>query len=160
LLVSITDILKGEKWSIITVNNYWEEDILSSTEGTPEGKERIFKINMKNRSTQVKPGKQKRNSKTAADKKRIIKEIDNCNERGGIGAILRREGVCSSTVVGWREQLAKGNLDKSKVHENELVNRILELERANKKLQNRLHCAETAIDIQKKISEIMNLNTE
>ena len=38
----------------------------------------------------------------------MLAETDRAAETGGIGAILRREGVYSSTLCDWRRQRAAG----------------------------------------------------
>ena len=48
---------------------------------------------------------------TAAYKLRILQEIDNCTEPGGIGMILRREGLYSSNLANWRRARDKGILN-------------------------------------------------
>jgi transposase len=45
---------------------------------------------------------------TARDKLRILGETDRAADTGGIGAILRREGVYSSTLSEWRRQRDAG----------------------------------------------------
>ena len=45
---------------------------------------------------------------TAQDKLRILAETDRAAETGGIGAILRREGLYSSTLTDWRRQRDAG----------------------------------------------------
>ena len=46
----------------------------------------------------------RRRTFTARDKLRILAETDRAAETGGIGSILRREGVYSSTLCDWRRQ--------------------------------------------------------
>jgi transposase len=41
-------------------------------------------------------------------KRRILEEAGRCRKLGEIGALLRREGLYSSTLSGWRRQLAAG----------------------------------------------------
>jgi transposase len=55
--------------------------------------------------------KAKRRQYTAEYKLRIIKEIENCQGNGDIGAVLRREGVYSSMLNKWKEQRDSGSLD-------------------------------------------------
>jgi transposase-like protein len=50
----------------------------------------------------------RRRSFTAQDKLRILAETDRAAGSGGIGAVLRREGVYSSTLTGWRRQRDAG----------------------------------------------------
>src|ERR1039457_5921019 len=53
----------------------------------------------------------KRRSFTAGDKQRILAEADKAKEEsGGIGALLRREGLYSSHLVTWRQERAAGIL--------------------------------------------------
>src|SRR5512142_1640767 len=47
---------------------------------------------------------------SAAYKRRIVAEAAACQEPGGIGALLRREGLYSSHLTTWRRQMAKGTL--------------------------------------------------
>src|SRR5271165_7044681 len=50
----------------------------------------------------------RRRTFTAKDKLRILAEIDHVAETGGIGAILRREGLYSSALTDWRRQRDAG----------------------------------------------------
>src|ERR1700681_2974337 len=50
------------------------------------------------------PAKPERRKFSAEDKKRILEETDRAVEHGGVGAILRREGIYSSTLHGWRKE--------------------------------------------------------
>src|SRR5271166_6205708 len=50
----------------------------------------------------------RRRSFTAKDKLRILADIDRAVETGGIGAVLRREGLYSSTLSDWRRQRDAG----------------------------------------------------
>src|SRR5664279_5596749 len=50
----------------------------------------------------------RRRTFTARDKLRILAETDRAAETGGIGSILRREGVYSSTLCDWRPQRDSG----------------------------------------------------
>jgi transposase-like protein len=45
---------------------------------------------------------------TAQDKLRILAEADGAAATGGIGAILRREGLYSSALTNWRRQRMPG----------------------------------------------------
>lgn len=46
-------------------------------------------------------------------KTELLEELDKVNEHGGVGKILRREGVHSSLVSKWRKQRAEGTLQAS-----------------------------------------------
>ena len=49
---------------------------------------------------------------TAADKLRILAEADACKLPGQLGALLRREGLYSSTLASFRKQRDEGKLGK------------------------------------------------
>jgi len=102
---------------------------------------------------------------TAEYKLRILKEAESCTERGQLGALLRREGLYSTNLITWKHQMEKGTLDalsprkrgpKAK-RPDPLARRNAELERENQKLKKKLRQAETIIDVQKKISEILQI---
>src|SRR5271165_958082 len=50
---------------------------------------------------------------TAADKLRILKQADACHKPGELGALLRREGLYSSSLHNFRKQRAQGKLRQS-----------------------------------------------
>jgi|SRR5215475_576439 len=54
--------------------------------------------------------KPERRQFSAEYKRRILEEADACTEAGQIGALLRREGLYSSNLTHWRQQLAEGSL--------------------------------------------------
>jgi hypothetical protein len=54
--------------------------------------------------------KAKRCSFTAEFMRRIPEETDRATKPGEIGAILRREGLCSSMLAVWRKQRESGEL--------------------------------------------------
>jgi len=47
---------------------------------------------------------------TAEYKLRILRETDACTGTGEIGALLRRERLCSSNLMVWRKQRERGEL--------------------------------------------------
>jgi len=102
---------------------------------------------------------------TAAYKLRILKEAEICREQGQLGALLRREGLYSSNLRTWRHQMEQGTLEalspkkrgpKGK-RPDPSARRIVELERENQRLQKKLKQAETIIEVQKKVSEILQI---
>jgi transposase len=102
---------------------------------------------------------------TAEYKLRILKEAESCTKRGQLGALLRREGLYSSNLITWRHQSEKGTLKalspkkrgpKGK-RPDPSARRIAELERENKRLEKKLRQAETIIEVQKKVSEILQI---
>jgi len=52
----------------------------------------------------------RRRTFTAQTKLRVLAETDGAADVGGIGAILRREGLYSSTLTDWRRQRDSGAL--------------------------------------------------
>src|SRR5712671_2279412 len=52
----------------------------------------------------------RRRTFTAQDKLRILTETDRAADTGGVGAILRREGIYSSTLGDWRRLRAAGSV--------------------------------------------------
>jgi len=102
---------------------------------------------------------------TAEYKLRILKEADSCTEKGQIGALLRREGLYSSNLTTWQRQMEKGTLDALSPRKtgpkgkrpDPSASRIAELERENERLAKKLRQAETIIEVQKKVSEILQI---
>ncbi|MCH7726783.1 MAG: transposase [Planctomycetes bacterium] len=100
---------------------------------------------------------------TAEYKTRILDEADRCTESGQVGELLRREGLYSSHLTNWRRQreagLApkqRGRKPKSNKKEQQELDR---LRRENKRLAERLRQAETIIDVQKKVCEMLGIPT-
>ena len=102
---------------------------------------------------------------TAEYKLRILKGAESCTERGQLGALLRREGLYSTNLIAWKRQLEKGKLEALSPRKrgakgkrpDPSAHRIAELERENQKLQKKLRQAETIIEVQKKVSEILQI---
>jgi len=100
---------------------------------------------------------------TAQFKLQVLREADRCTEPGSIGALLRRHGLYSSLLTTWRRERDEGALRQlgrkrgRKSTRNPLADRLAELERENRKLHNRLRQAETIIDVQKKVAEILGI---
>ena len=109
------------------------------------------------------PEKRPRRKFTAKYKLRVLQEAENCSAPGEVGALLRREGLYSSNLTAWRKQKEQGILQgvtpkkrgRKTKEKNPLAQRVPELERANRKLQSKLKKAEIIIDVQKKISQIL-----
>ena len=107
--------------------------------------------------------RQRRRTFNARDKLRILAELDGADTSGATGAILRREGLYSSAITDWRRQRAAGAYaaltparrgpKPEPVHP--LNTRLVETERENRKLKQRLERAEAIIDIQKKVAALL-----
>ena len=110
------------------------------------------------------PEKTVRRKFTAAYKLRILKEAESCTEQGQIGALLRREGLYSSSLTSWRRQVAQGLIPKKRGPVTQKadphIRRIAELERENEKLTHKLKQAELIIDVQKKVAELLKGSSE
>ena len=109
----------------------------------------------------------KRRQFTAQYKAQIVREAEACTEFGQISAMLRREGLYSSTLSKWRQSMRYGaiaGLDKkrgrNKDPDTQLRQQVRRLERENARLKNRLQQAETVIEVQKKVSEILSIPLE
>ena len=108
--------------------------------------------------------KAKRRQFTAEYKKRILDEADACMTPTQRRALVRREGLYSSHLNSWRRQRDQGILDglapkKRGVKPDPLALENAELRRENEQLQVRLHRAETIIEVQKKVSQLLGLPT-
>lgn len=104
----------------------------------------------------------KRRRFTAEYKLRVLREADACKGDGDLGALLRREGLYSSHLSVWRRQrdeIAKAGLKARKrgPKAKAVDPRIKQLERENARLKRRLAEAETVIDFQKKLSELLGI---
>ena len=101
---------------------------------------------------------------TAEYKKRIALEAEQCKQPGEIGALLRREGLYSSVLARWRRQLREESLASSKKSKKNgkltPVQELARLERENQRLKEKLRQAELIIDVQKKVSEMMQTKSQ
>ena len=90
----------------------------------------------------------------------ILKELDEA-EHGQRGKILRREGLYSKQVSRWREQLQTGvssERGRPKSSHDELRKQLARQERELVRLRRKLEQAEIIIDVQKKVSALLNIN--
>jgi len=104
----------------------------------------------------------KRRRFTADYKQRILSEADRAKGSGGIGALLRREGLYSSLITTWRRERAAGVLQgltpqkrgpKSK--RDPVAEQVQKLQRDNDRLTEQLRKAEIVIDVQKKVAALL-----
>ncbi len=103
-----------------------------------------------------------------ADKRRILQAADRCTESGEIGALMRREGVYSSSLSTWRRQREAADLaalapqrrgPKADPNRAEALH-IAQLTRDNQRLQSRLDRALLVIEVQKKIAVLLGLTPD
>jgi transposase len=106
---------------------------------------------------------------SAQEKLRVLAAIDAAaGQAGGIGAILRREGLYSSTLRRWRQQRDAGvlvALTPAKRGPCAAVPKpqtaeIMQLRRDNARLQKRLKQAEAIITVQKKVAELLGIELD
>jgi transposase len=96
--------------------------------------------------------KAKRKRFTAAEKQRLLREVDACQGSGEVGALLRREGIYASYLTTWRKQRSSGELDglaprKRGPKPNPEALELAKLRREHARLQERLRQAELIIDV-------------
>ena len=102
---------------------------------------------------------------TVEYKARILAEADACTQPGLLGESLRREGLYSSHLVTWRRQRDEGVLagltpkrrGRRAKAKNPLAGEVARLQRENQRLKEQLRQAELIIDVQKKVSEMLNI---
>jgi len=103
---------------------------------------------------------------SAAYKLKILEEADRLAGTGQIGAMLRREGLYASYLDKWRSQRDNGALSGlrakrrgPKPSESRQSRKEIEgLHRQNESLKKKLQKAEALIDIQKKVSALLQMD--
>jgi transposase-like protein len=135
-----------------------ENETAGETEGQPMPKTEVV-------------SKPKRKQFSAAERLRILREVEACQGSGEIGALLRREGIYSSYLTTWRRQKERGELDglspqKRGPKTDPQAIELAKLRRENERLQKKLQQAELIIDIHtcpggrcqgKKVSQILGI---
>lgn len=104
--------------------------------------------------------KAKRRQFTSEYKMKILEELDRCTIPGQIGLLLRREGLYSGILSGWRKwrNQMEGRTPVTKTSNTKaLHNEIARLKRNNDRLTLKLQKAEGIIELQKKISQMFDL---
>jgi transposase len=98
-------------------------------------------------------------------KLKILDQADACQQPGELGALLRREGLYSSSLALWRHQRQQGILTgltpktrgRKPNQQSQLVADNEQLKRQNQKLSKRLQQAEIIIEFQKKLAEALGI---
>ena len=100
-----------------------------------------------------------------ADKRRILQAADLCTKPGEVGALMRREGVYSSSLSTWRRQREAADLaalapqkrgpkaDLARID----AQHITQLTRERDHLRVELDKAQLVIEVQKKVSALLDL---
>ncbi len=98
-----------------------------------------------------------------AEKRRILEAADRCTKPGEISALMRREGVYSSSLSTWRRQREAAELGalapqrrgpKADPGRADTLH-IAQLTRENDRLKSRLDKALLVIEVQKKVSALL-----
>jgi len=114
------------------------------------------------------PEKARRRRFTAKYKLHILAKASECSKPGEIGELLRKEGLYSSHLSKWRQQREAGALaaltpkkrGRKPLPVDPQAKRVAELERENTRLRQKLEKAETIIDVQKKLSRLLESTEE
>jgi len=114
------------------------------------------------------PQSKTRRYHTSKYKLRILREADACKDKsGGLGALLRREGLYSSHISAWRRDRDEGRLSATTETRRGRKSDLSEIEAENLKLRRELAALKTErdhglklIEAQKKIAEIFAINRE
>jgi transposase-like protein len=105
---------------------------------------------------------------SAEYKRGILRRVEAIKARGdvgGIGELLRVEGLYSSHLTTWREEAERGELaalsgkkcGRKPKGEKETLRKIEHLEREVRTLRTRAERAEALVEIQKKVSDLLGI---
>jgi transposase len=138
------------------------EDERSETERSPVDGKAGAKVGNGGHPDPEVVAKAKRRRFTADYKQQILAKADAAAEHGGIGALLRGEGLYSSHLTKWRRERAasiRQGLEPRKrgpkSKRNLLTEENQKLQRANERLTEQLRKAEIIIDVQKKVGALL-----
>jgi hypothetical protein len=114
------------------------------------------------------PEKTPRRRFSAKYKLEVLKRADACTQPGELGALLRKEGLYSSNLTTWRRQRDQGLLNalspkkrgRKKIEKNPLAQEVASLQKETERLRRKLKKAETIIEVQKKISEMLGISQD
>ena len=112
----------------------------------------------------------RRRTFTAEYKAQILEEAGLVTESGGIGAILRREGLYSSQLAEWRRRQGESGASGLKRRKagrppklaqvKALEKKVRSLEQENAVLRERLRHSEIIVEAQKKLAQVLSLLQE
>ena len=110
------------------------------------------------------PERPVRRTFTAEYKRRILREVEACQEPGAKAALLRREGLYASRLTEWRRARDRGELGGStrprgptpKPGPDARDRRIVELERDLATSNRRVRRAEAMLELQKKVAFLLD----
>lgn len=145
---------------------------VSSDPGASQGARRATEDAPGSAPSQLPPGsdsevlpRARRRTFSNADKRRILRAADLCTKPGEVGALMRREGVYSSSLSTWRRQREVADLaalapqkrgPKADPARADAL-QIAQLTRERDKLQVELGKAQLVIEVQKKVTALLDL---
>jgi transposase-like protein len=110
--------------------------------------------------------KAKRRTFTAEYKARILREAEAAaGTHGGVGELLRREGLYSSHLAEWRRDAKQGALKalakkRGRKARSAESREVEQLQRRVAQLEDKLRKAEIIIDVQKKVATLLGVPPE
>jgi len=107
----------------------------------------------------------RRRTFTTADRRRILQAADLCTKPGEVGALMRREGVYSSSLSTWRRQREAAEMAALAPHKRGPkadparidAQHIAQLTRERDHLRVELDKAQLVIEVQKKVTALLDL---
>ena len=110
-------------------------------------------------STNNGDGKPRRRRFSDTYKLRILDEADRCTRPGELGLLLRREGLYSSHVAGWRRWRRRTHPEHPESRkpptDSQMKHELARVQRENVRLQLKLEHAEKLLSLQKKLADMM-----
>ena len=143
------------------------QDTTGTVQGARRATEAVPVVSAHHASTEV-VARTKRRFKSNVEKRRIVAEADACTRPGEVGLLMRREGIYSSNLSNWRQQIrladasaldAKKRGPKPKL-ELAQARRVETLTREKLNLQSQLDRALLIIEVQKKVSMLIGLTLD
>jgi len=109
----------------------------------------------------------KRRRYTESYKRKVVEEVSALRSSGNgqIGSYLRKEGIYYSMVMKWEKKYSQASQNKNKVgrkgkSREELEEEIKRLKKQLKRSEKKLAKSELLIEIQKKISKMIQLDKQ
>lgn len=115
--------------------------------------------------TEFRPQAKRRPRYSAEYKQRIVEEIDQCATQAQKTEILRREGLYATLVSKWRAQYQQHGREglvarKRGPKPNPEAEELQRLQRENERLRQQLEQARLIVEVQKKVSQLLNGSLE
>ena len=100
---------------------------------------------------------------STAEKLRILKLADACHQPGELGALLRREGIYSSSIASFRKQQAEGKFHQKSAEQVVAQRKHKEADRQREArklqaMQKEIQQLRGLLDLQKKLSDLLALH--